>query len=187
MPSQSAARTIAEACVAASFARWRGSERKLISPAPALSSEATCRTVVAGSPATRPPRRAAMSPSVSAPGMGSLRGRLARIERLDHLVGDVDTRAGEHGVLEDDVELLLLRDLADHAVRELDHLRELLVAALVQVLAKLALLSLELAVHVGELALAVAPLRLAHGHGVLVEVVLHALQLRGDLRELLVA
>src|SRR5687767_4769941 len=182
--SQSAARMMAEACVAASFARWRGSDRKLISPAAALSSEATCRTAVAGSPATRPPRRTALSPSVSAPGMGSLRGRFARIERLDHLVGGVDARASEHGILEDDVELLLLRELPDHAVRELHHLRELLVAALVEVLAELALLSLEFAVHVGELALAVAPLRLAHGHPVLVQIVLHALQLPRDLRQL---
>src|SRR3712207_7072863 len=42
----------------------------------------------------------------------------------------------EHGILEDDVELFLLGDLADDAVRELDHLRELLVAALIEVLAE---------------------------------------------------
>src|SRR5918999_4072250 len=177
----------AEACVAASFARCRGSEKKLISPPRAPSSEATCRTGVAASPATRPPRRAAISPSVSPSRIGSLRGRLARIERLDHFVGDIDARAGEHGILEDDVELFLLRDLPDHAVGKLHHLRELLVPPLIEVLAELALLSLELAVEVGELALAVTPLGLAHGHRVLVEVVLHALQLARDLRELLIA
>src|SRR2546425_3478548 len=46
----------------------------------------------------------------------SFRGRLA-FQRLDHLVGDVDARAREDGVLEDDVVLFLLGDLADDAVR----------------------------------------------------------------------
>src|SRR5438034_879961 len=54
----------------------------------------------------------------------SFRGRLA-FQRLDHLVGDVDARAREDGVLEDDVVLFLLGDLADDAVRLLHHLGEL--------------------------------------------------------------
>src|SRR5438067_3732244 len=119
--------------------------------------------------------------------MESLRWRLARIERLDHLVGDVDARAGEDGVLEDDVVLFLLGDLADDAVRLLHDLRQLLVAPLVQVLAELALLPLEIAVQVGELALAVAPLRLAHRDAVLLQLFLHALELIGEPRHLLVA
>src|SRR2546422_1139587 len=92
----------------------------------------------------------------------SFRGRLA-FQRLDHLVGDVDARAREDGVLEDDVVLFLLGDLADDAVRLLHHLGELLVAALVQILAELALPALEIAVHVAEFALLGAPLGLAHG------------------------
>src|SRR2546430_4440037 len=153
-------------------------------PALAPSSEATWCTSVSPSPATRPPRRCTISPSVSGPATvanaRSLRGRLA-LERLDHLVGDVDARAREDGVLEDDVELLLLRDLADHAVRLLDHLRQFLVAPLVQVLAELALLALEIAVQLAELALLGAALVLAHRHRVLVELVLHAFQLVGEL------
>src|SRR5215510_14023069 len=145
----------AEAPVAAAFARCFGPERKVISPAAAFSSEPTCRMRVAASPATRPPRRETISPSVSTPGIASLRRRLARIERLDHLVGDVDARAREHGILEDDVELLLLGDLADDAIGQLHHLGKLLVAPLVEVFAELALLPLEVAVEVGELALAV--------------------------------
>src|SRR5437588_5379492 len=156
----------------------------------APSSEATWCTSVLASPATRPPRRCTISPSVSGPATvanaRSLRGRLA-LERLDHLVGDVDSRAREDGVLEDDVELLLLGDLPDDAVRLLDDLGELLVAALIQVLAELALLPLEFAVQVAEIALLGAALRLAHGDGVLLHVLLHALQLIGDARELLVA
>src|SRR5204863_7632038 len=108
---------------------------------------------------------------------GSLRRRLALVEGLDHLVGDVDARAVIDDILEDDVELFLLGDLAYHAVCVLDHLGELLVAALVQVLAELALFPLELAVQVAELALPGAPLRLAHRDAVLLEVFLHALQL----------
>src|SRR5689334_311035 len=155
-------------------------------PEPARSSEATWCTRVFGSPATRPPRRCTISPSDSGPDIGSLGGRLA-LERLDHLVGDVDARAREDGVLEDDVVLLLLGNLADHAVRLLHHLRQLFVAPLVEVLAKFALLSLELAVGVAEVALLGAALRLAHGHGVLLQVLLHALRLVGHARELLVA
>src|SRR5258708_8168403 len=153
----------------------------------ALSSGASWRTSVAASPATRPPRRATICPSVNGPGMESLRGRLALIERLDHLVGDVDARARVDGVLEDDVVLLLLGDLADHAVGLLDHLRQLLVASLVQVLAELALLALEVAILLAEFPFLVTPLVLAHRHGILVEVVLHALELLGKLGELLVA
>src|SRR4051812_10767965 len=156
-------------------------------PSPADSSEATWRTTVSASPATRPPRRATICPSVSGPGTKSLCRRLALVERLDHPFGDVDARAREDGVLEDDVVLLLLGDLADHAVRLLHHLRELFVAALVQVLAELALLPLEVAVEVTELALLRAPLRLAHRHAVALEVFLHALQLVGEASELLVA
>src|SRR5918911_1600020 len=148
----------------------------------APSREATWCTSVCASPATRPPRRCTISPSVSGPGINSLGGRLG-LEGLDHLVGDIDARAREDGVLEDDVELLLLGDLPDDAVRLLDHLRELLVAALVQVLAKLALLPLEVAVQLAELALLRAPLRFAHRHRVLLEVVLHALQLIGEARQ----
>src|SRR6185295_7926890 len=127
---------------------------------------------VSAAPTTRPPRRATICPSVSGPGTRSLRRRLALLERLDHLVGDVDARAREDGVLEDDVVLLLLGDLADDAVRLLHHLRQLLVAALVQVLAELSLLALEVAVQLAELALLGAPLRLAHGDAVLLQVVL---------------
>src|SRR5262245_11714485 len=185
--SASCARITAEARVATSFSRCFGLDRKVIAPAAAFSSDPTCRMRVPASPAIRPPRRETISPSVMPPGIGSLRRGLARLERPDHLVGDVDARAREHRVLEDDVELLLLRDLADDAVRKLHHLGELLVPPLVQVLPELALLPLEVAVEVGEFALAVAALRLAHGDGVAVEVVLHALQLRGDLGELLVA
>src|SRR5690349_1797808 len=101
---------------------------------PAASSEATWCTTVSGLPATRPPRRATICASVSGPATvvnaWSLGGRLG-VERLDHLFGDVDARAREDGILEDDVVFLLLGDLTDHAVRLLHHLRELLVASLV--------------------------------------------------------
>src|SRR3954469_18036781 len=186
--SASAASTTAAACVAARRARCRWPMKKVMSPPRAASRDATRATRVPASPATRPPRRETILPSVSGPGTRrSLGGRLARLEGLDHLVGDVDARAREHGVLEDDVVLFLLGDLPDHAVGLLHHLRQLFVAALVEVLAELALLALELALQVAELALLVAALRLGHGHRVLVQVLLHALELVGEPRQLLVA
>src|SRR4051812_28782059 len=110
-PSCAAATITAAARVLASLALFLLPVTKVISPAPARSREPTWRIRVAASPATRPPRREAICASVSGPAMpvrrGSLRGRLG-LERLDHLVGDVDARAREHGVLEDDVVLLLL-------------------------------------------------------------------------------
>src|SRR5436190_5869999 len=185
--SASGPRITAAARVPASLSRWRLPVKKLIWPAPAPSREFTWRITTSALPATRPPRRATICPSVSGPGTNSLRRRLARLEGLDHLVGDVDARAREDGVLEDDVVLLLLGDLADDAVRLLHDLRQLLVTALIQVFAELALLALEIAVQLAELALLGAPLRLAHRHGVLLEVFLHALELIGHARELLVA
>src|SRR6266850_1123249 len=150
---------MAPARVAASCSRWRAPVKKLMWRASAFSSEATWWITVSAAPATRPPSRATICPSVSGPGTNSLRRRLALLERLDHLVGDVDARACEDGVLEDDVVLLLLGDLADHPVRLLDDLRQLLVA----------------------------PLRVAHRDAVLFQLVLHALELVGDARHLLVA
>src|SRR5688572_29782918 len=135
-PSLSAASITAPARVSVSLDLYLGELKKAISPAPARSRKATWRIRVFGSPATRPPRRAAISPSVSGPGMRLFGGRLA-FQRLDHLVGDVDARAHvSRHLLEDDVELLLLGDHADYAVRLLDDLRELLVAALVEILAE---------------------------------------------------
>src|SRR3990172_6366416 len=185
------ASTIAAARVAASFALKRELPRKAICPGPARSSEPTCRIRTFGSPATRPPRREAISPSLRerlpCPGMRSFRGRLAAFQRLDHLVGDVDAGVRPHGILQDDVVLLLLGNLADHPVGLLDHLGKLLVAPLVQILADFALPALEIAVQIAEFALLVAALGLAHGHRVLLQLVLHALELIGDLGELLVA
>src|SRR5688572_8332158 len=145
-PSCSGARITAAARVSPSFVLCFAADKKAIWPELACSSEPTWRIRVCGSPATRPPRREVICPSVNGPGMRSFRGRLA-FQRLDHLVGDVDARADvSRHLLEDDVELLLLGDQADDAVRLLHHLRELLVAPLVEVLAELALLALEIAV-----------------------------------------
>src|SRR5512140_1978794 len=69
-------------------------------------------------------------------------GLLVR-QGLDDLVGDVDARAREDGLLDDEVELLLLGDLVDDARRTLLDAGELLVAAQVEVLADLALDALE--------------------------------------------
>src|SRR5262245_45845545 len=105
--SSAGATITAAAPVSASLPFSFRDTKKVISPAPARSSEPTWRIRVSALPATRPPRREAICASVSGSGMPSLRRRLAAFERLDHLVGDVDARAdiGRH-LLEDDVELL---------------------------------------------------------------------------------
>src|SRR4051812_13895639 len=183
-PSASGPTITAPACVASSLPRCRLPVKKLIWRESADSSEATWWITVSAEPATRPPRRATICASVIGPAMApsarSLGRRLAGVQRLDHLVGEVDARAGVDGVLEDDVVLLLLGDLADDAVRLLHHLGELLVPAGVEILAELALLPLEFAVELAEFALLRAALRLPHGDAVLLEVVLHALQLVGE-------
>src|SRR6185503_19528618 len=103
-PSLSAATITAPARVAASFAFSFGSAKNAICCGVACSSEPTCATSVSALPATRPPRREAICPSVSGPGIALFRRQLA-FERLDHLVGDVDARAAIDGVLQDQVEL----------------------------------------------------------------------------------
>src|SRR5579862_9984245 len=143
--------------VVASLGPCFGLERKAIWPLPARSIEPTWRIRVPGSPAIRPPSRDTICASVSGPGM-SFGWRLG-LERLDHLVGDVDARVRIGGVLENDVVFLALRDLADDAVRAFDDLRQFFVAALVHVFAVFALLALEFPVQVVELALLVAALR----------------------------
>src|SRR4029077_16577026 len=89
--------------------------------------------------------------------------------------------------LKDDVVFLRLGDLPDGAVGALDHARQLVVAARVEVLPEFALLALEFAIEIVELALALLPVGLRHGHRVLLEVLLHFLELLGRLGELLVA
>src|SRR5678809_409001 len=111
-PSPSAETITAPARVACSLGFSFGSAKKVICFGVACSSEPTCSTSVSPLPATRPPRREAICPSVSGPGIGLFRRRLA-LERLDHLVGDVDARAAVDGVLQDQVELLLFGDLVD--------------------------------------------------------------------------
>src|SRR4051812_48572054 len=105
-----------------------------------------------GSPINSPPSCAAISPSVAA--VTSLAAGALRVERLDHLVGDIDLGAGEDGLLQDQVVLLGLEDLLDDLVGALDDRGELFVLALVQVFLELAPPALELAVLVDEVALA---------------------------------
>src|SRR5258706_1807808 len=183
--SCSAPTITAEAPVAASRSRYRAFERNAIWPRAGRSSEPTCVIRTPASPAMRPPSCVAICASVSGPGM-SFGGRFG-VQRLDHLVGDVDARVCVGGFLEDDVVFLRLGDLADDAVRLLDHLRQLLVAALVDVFAVFALLALEVAVQLAEITLLVAPLRLGHRDAVLFQLILHALELVGNLGQLRLA
>src|SRR5881398_1894430 len=103
-PSCSGARITAPARVAASFDLYLGLARKAIWSAPAFSREPTWRIRTCGLPATRPPRREAISPSVNGAGMASFCRRLAGVQRLDYLVRDIDAGAEVHHVLHDEVE-----------------------------------------------------------------------------------
>src|SRR6185295_1200811 len=185
--SASAPSITAEAPVAASPARYFALETKAIWPRTARSSEPTWLIRTPGSPAIRPPSFDAICASVNGPPMSFCGGGRFAFERLDHLVGDVDARIRVRGFLENDVVLLRLRDLANDAVRLFDHLSELLVAPLVDVLAIFALLALEIAIEFVEVALLVAALRLGHGDRVLLQLVLQPLQLVGDLGQLRLA
>src|ERR1700688_4379928 len=75
-------------------------------------------------------------------------------ERLDHPVGDVDARTGINDrLLDDQVKFLVGSDLLNDLVRTLLHCSQLFVLAQIEVFAKLPLHSLQIAAHVGEIAL----------------------------------
>src|SRR3990170_4286195 len=178
----------AAARVARSCGRYLRCARNAMSPGPADSRVATCLIVTSGLPTTSPPRRSTISASMNARwAVIPLFRRLAVVQRLDDLVGDVDARACPDRFLENNVVLLGLGDLLHHPVGALDDARQLLVAALVEVLARLTLLALELAIEIRELTVTLGALGLGHGHRVFLERVLQALQLIGQLAEFLVA
>src|SRR6266571_3465815 len=164
-------------------ARYFGLARKQMSPGPARSSAAKRPMTASPSPLSSPPRRATICASVTATS-----GRLFAgfRQRLDHLFGDVDAGARIDRFLEDDVELLGLGDLLDGLVGSFQHRRQFLVLALVEILAELPLLALEITVEIVEFAVLGLALRLGHRQSVLVEVFLHALQLLGDALHVLV-
>src|SRR5438067_11892700 len=123
----------------------------------------------AGSPSSSPPSCAAISPSENSltssqptPSRGN-RTSLAGVQGLDDLVGDVGARAGEHGLLQDQVVLLALEDLLDDLVGAFDDGSQLFVLALVQVFLEFAALALDLAVLVDELPLAAVALGFGEG------------------------
>src|SRR3954471_11948548 len=118
----------APARVAASSGRRRLCVRNVTASLSACSSVATWETTTSPSPSSVAPicaARSAMRMRLRGLGIGSLmpanvirwrggRVRLLVRERLDDLFGDVDARAREHHrVLDDEVELLGLRDLLD--------------------------------------------------------------------------
>src|SRR6185312_3178500 len=166
-----------------------------MSAGPAESSVATPVKGASSRPTASPPSRATISRRVSwTGGQGTSRVELWSVpmaslvrERLDDLLGDVDARAGEDRLLDDEVELLLLGDLVDHPGGALLDRGELLVAAQVEVLADLALHALEVAADVGELPLLLAPLRLGEGDVLALQLRLQVAPLLLDLGEVLVA
>src|SRR3990172_5893775 len=168
----------AAARVARSCGRYLRCARNAMSPGPADSRVATCLIVTSGLPTTSPPRRSTISASMNARGaVIPLFRRLVFVQRLDDLLGDVDARARPDRFLEDDVVLIGLGDLLHRPVGALDDPGQFLVAALIEVLARLALLALKLAVEIRELALALGALGLRQGHRVLLERFLLAFQL----------
>src|SRR2546427_5260721 len=137
----------------------------------------------AGSPTSSAPSALAMSPS-----RNSFTSSLALgVQGLDHLLGDVGARAGEHGFLQDEVVLLALEDLLDDLVRAFHHRGEFLVLALVEVFLEFAALALDLSVLIDQLALAAVALRLGERGCVLLELVGGRLQAQRQVVEFLVA
>src|SRR6185436_3806333 len=124
--------------------------RKDSSPGPALSSGATCRMRTAASPSTVPPKRPASSarlkdmrasPFIRAwslcytleRGLANASSPLLVCERLDHSVGNVDSRADVDRFLQNEIELFALRDLLDDLVGALQHSVQFFVFAQVQI------------------------------------------------------
>src|SRR5260221_13067765 len=109
--SPAAATITAPARVAASFAFNFGSAKKVICSAVACSREPTWLTRVPVSPATRPPRRVAICPGVSGPGIFLFRRRLALL-LLDRLAVTADVLPAVQGCRRPLVALCLLAGLA---------------------------------------------------------------------------
>src|SRR5574343_5121 len=171
--SRSSRTTREPARVNSSCGLRRAWARKLRASGPAFSSEAMRSTGRSGSPCNWPPRTWAMSAmrmvAVSGPFeavMTSLRS-LARVQGVDHLLGDVDTRTGEDDFLDDQVVLLGLEDLLDDLAGALADRGQLFVLALVQVLEQFAALALEVALLLGQFTLAARTLGLGQGRAVL--------------------
>src|SRR6267378_5647737 len=115
--------------------------------------------------------------------------RATILKRLDDPVGNVDAGVRPHDlfVLKHDVQLFGLGDLLHRPVGAFDHAFELLLAPVTQILVEFPLSSLKVPVEVAELALSLLALRLRHRHGVLLQALLHLLQLLRQPRELLTA
>src|SRR5258706_4507638 len=111
------------------------------------------------------------------------------VQRLDDLVGNVDAGVRPHDlfVLKHDIELFGLGDLLHRPMGALDQTFELSLAPVPQILVEFPVSSLKVRVEVAELALPLLALRLRHGHGVLLQALLHLLQLLRQPRELLTA
>mmetsp|Transcript_13957 Transcript_13957/g.38065 ORF Transcript_13957/g.38065 Transcript_13957/m.38065 type:complete len:520 (-) Transcript_13957:4331-5890(-) len=114
-------------------------------------------------------------------------GLFLRVQRVDHLLRDVDTCAEMDGVLQDQVVLLVVEDLLDDLVGLLDHGRQLLVLALGQVFLPLALLALQVAVLFDDVALAAVALRLGQRRRILFELFSGSTQLGLKVAQILLA
>src|SRR3569832_2360944 len=150
----------------ASCCAYLGLERKLIEPGEAASRGAISSIGRCGSPCNSPPSAWTMVPRRC----GTSRLPYG-VERPDHHVGDVVLRVDVHGLLQDDVVLLLLGDLLDHAIGAVEDLLQLLVLAGVEVFLELAAFVLEIVVGVDELLLALRALALGQGGGLALETV----------------
>src|SRR6266850_2209452 len=115
--------------------------------------------------------------------------RASILERPDDLVGDVDARARPHDllVLKHDVDFFGLGDLPHGPVGTFEDSFEFLLAPLAEILVEFPLSALKVPVHITEFAFALLPLRVRHRQGVLLQVLLHLLQLLRHPREVLPA
>src|SRR5690606_723754 len=111
---------------------------KASSPSVAEPSGTSRRIEVPGSPISRPPRASTKVPRVMTKTSPRL---LGVVQGLEHLVGDVEPGVDVGGLLHDQVVLLGLGHLLEHAVDLFQYLLQTLIAPQRQVLLELALLA----------------------------------------------
>src|SRR5262252_10340384 len=145
--------------------------------AASISRSRSPSMVAARRPAPRSSTAAASSANVSCGRPAAMR-LFAAVQRAQHFVGDVDACAEINGILDDEVVFFLLGQLAHDLLRPLQQGLQLFVATLIQILAELALPLLEVAIHVGEFALAARAVGFGEHRAVLFEASRGLLQLR---------
>ncbi len=106
---------------------------------------------------------------------------------LDDFFGNIEPRADPYDVLHDQIVLFRLGKLLDRLIGLLDDRGVFLVLAQVEIFTEFALFPLEFARQLVEFLFLGTPIRLGHGKGVLLQSLLHSLQLLRHALKILIA